>query len=51
MQYWFCLIHQKVEVDAGCPNESRLGPYESIAAASDALRRMSDRNKAVDEDD
>ncbi len=51
MQYWFCLTHQKVEVDAGCPNESRLGPYATIADASDALRRMSERNRANDDED
>ena len=51
MQWWFCLIHQIVEAGPGCPNESRLGPYESQELADTAVRRMSARNDDLDAQD
>jgi hypothetical protein len=51
MQWWFCLIHQAVESGAGCPDESRLGPYESKYLADTAIQRMKSRNDDLDAKD
>ncbi|PZF81898.1 hypothetical protein [Jiangella anatolica] len=54
--YW-CLDHARVEPVDGCPNDRRLGPYETRAEAEDALARARERtaqedarDKAWDED-
>lgn len=49
MQWWFCLIHKAVEAESGCPNQSRLGPYDSEALAIGAIDRISTRNAQLDE--
>lgn len=51
MQWWFCLIHLLVEPEAGCPNDSRLGPYDSAELAQGALARMKSREEQVTKDD
>jgi hypothetical protein len=51
MQWWFCLIHKAVEAESGCPNQSRLGPYDSQALALGAIARISTRNAQLDEQD
>ena len=51
MQWWFCLIHQSVELGAGCPDASRLGPYESSEQAQGVLDRMRQRDDAADGED
>ena len=51
MQWWFCLIHQSVEQGAGCPDASRLGPYESSEQAQGVLDRMRQRDDAADGED
>ena len=51
MQWWFCLIHKAVEAESGCPNQSRLGPYDSEALALGAIARISSRNVQLDEQD
>lgn len=49
MQWWFCLIHKAVEAGSGCPDQSRLGPYESEVLALGALARISARNQELDD--
>lgn len=51
MQWWFCLLHQRVEEGVGCPDASRLGPYESQKLAQGVLDRMQARNEDQDEQD
>lgn len=48
MQWWFCLVHQVVEQGAGCPDQSRLGPYETQASAESAVERMHKRDADFD---
>ncbi|GAA5045940.1 hypothetical protein GCM10023259_019360 [Thermocatellispora tengchongensis] len=50
-RWWFCLKHMRVEPEEGCPNKDRMGPYESEAAAADALKTAAERNKAWREAD
>ena len=50
MQWWFCLIHQLVEEGTGCPNASRLGPYDTHDEAATVLERIHAR-ESTDEDD
>jgi hypothetical protein len=50
MEYWFCLKHDVVEGEHGCPNKDRLGPYESEAEAARALEKAAERTEAWDED-
>ena len=49
-QYWFCLIHQRVEGEDGCPNKDRMGPYATEAEAAGTLQRAAERNEAWDND-
>lgn len=51
MSWYYCLEHQQVEPDDGCPNAERMGPYPSEEAAQHALERAAERNAAFDEDD
>lgn len=51
MQWWFCLIHKIVEENTGCPNASRLGPYESRELAETALDRISKRQEDLDNEE
>lgn len=51
MQWWFCLIHKAVEQGAGCPNNSRLGPYENQEEAQGALGRIRARQEAADREE
>ena len=53
--YW-CLDHQRVEPERGCPNHRRLGPYatqEEAAAAIELARARTEEWDAQDraEDD
>lgn len=45
--YW-CLDHSRVEPEEGCPNDRRLGPYETQAEAQDALARARERTAQQD---
>ncbi|MFI6477724.1 hypothetical protein ACIBH1_07335 [Nonomuraea sp. NPDC050663] len=47
-QWWFCLKHQRVEPEQGCPNKDRMGPYASEQEAAGALQRAKERNEAYD---
>ncbi|WP_026876904.1 hypothetical protein [Jiangella gansuensis] len=42
--YW-CLVHERVEPEAGCPNDRRLGPYATRAEAEDAIARARARTE------
>jgi hypothetical protein len=49
--WWFCLTHQRVEPDAGCPGKDRLGPYPTPEAAAKALETVHRRNEEWDAQD
>jgi hypothetical protein len=50
MAYWFCLTHQEVEPQDGCPYKDRLGPYETEAEAARALEKAAERTREWDND-
>jgi hypothetical protein len=51
-RYYWCLSHQRVESeDNMCPGRDRLGPYDSAAAAEQALAKVQERNEAWDAED
>jgi hypothetical protein len=51
-QHWyFCLKHNTVEGDDGCPGKDRLGPYDSREAAANALEKVKERNREWDAQD
>ena len=49
-EYWFCLIHHRVEGKVGCKYADRLGPYPTEAEAARALERVKERNEEWDSD-
>ena len=51
MSWYYCLVHQKVEPELGCPNSERMGPYPTEADATHALELAQQRNEAYDADD
>jgi len=51
MSWYYCLVHQRVEPDDGCPNVERLGPYETEAEAANALEIAKARNDAYEAED
>lgn len=49
--YWFCVKHHRVEDKSDiCPPIDRLGPYESRAAAEQALQTAEQRNEDWEND-
>ena len=46
--WWFCVKHQAVEPEDGCPAKDRLGPYPSREAAERALDTVHRRNEEWD---
>lgn len=48
--YW-CLTHQRVEPEVGCPNSERLGPYPSQEAAANWRETTARRNEEWDRED
>jgi hypothetical protein len=48
--YW-CLDHNEVEQEEGCPNDRRMGPYETYDQAATALGRAHERTKEWDDVD
>lgn len=48
--YWFCMTHHAVEKWDGCPNEDRLGPYDTAEEASRAMETVKERNEEWDND-
>ncbi len=51
MQWWFCLIHKEVEEGRGCPNASRLGPYETRELAMTVIDRIGKRQEELDNEE
>lgn len=51
MSWYYCLVHQKVEPEDGCPNAERLGPYATETAAASAIEIAKARNEAFDADE
>lgn len=47
-QWYYCLKHNRVEGEEGCPNSVRMGPYDSEEAAANALETARERNDAWD---
>lgn len=50
-QWYYCLIHHEPEQGVKCPNISRLGPYATSDDASEAMRRMKERNQVLVKDE
>jgi hypothetical protein len=46
--WYFCVKHQTVEGDDGCPAKDRLGPYPTRQAAEHALDKVHERNEEWD---
>ena len=51
MSWYYCLVHQRVEPEQGCPNSERLGPFDTEADAAAALTTAKERNDAFDADE
>lgn len=51
MEFFWCTDHDRVEEDAGCRMEVRLGPYPTREAAERALASVAERNTRLDEQD
>ncbi|HUZ53508.1 MAG TPA: hypothetical protein VMU94_13400 [Streptosporangiaceae bacterium] len=49
--WWFCLKHNAVEPDAGCPAKDRLGPYSTREEAASALETVRRRNEEWERQD
>lgn len=47
-RWYFCLKHQRVEPEDGCPAKDRLGPYASQDEAAHALQTVQRRNEEWD---
>jgi hypothetical protein len=50
-RWWYCLRHNAVEPDPGCPGKDRLGPYPTREAAEHALETVRERNQEWDSAD
>ncbi len=50
-RWWFCLKHNTVEPELGCPVKDRLGPYPTREAAGRALETVRRRNEEWDAQD
>jgi uncharacterized membrane protein YfbV (UPF0208 family) len=48
MSWYYCLVHQRVEPEDGCPNVERMGPYATEADAAHALETAKERSEAYD---
>ncbi|AYY13746.1 hypothetical protein EF847_14645 [Actinobacteria bacterium YIM 96077] len=49
---WFwCLEHGQVEEGRGCPNDRRLGPYDTYEEAADAITRTRERTEQMERAD
>jgi hypothetical protein len=46
--WYFCVKHQTVEGEDGCPAKDRLGPYPTREAAEHALDKVHERNEEWD---
>ena len=50
-QWWYDLVHNRVEPDSGGPNLQRLGPFDTKEEAANALEIARKRNEQWDEDE
>ena len=50
-QWYWCLRHSAVEPVLGCPNDVRMGPYETQEEASTAIARAKARTEEMDRAD
>lgn len=51
-EYWWCLVHAKVEPgEDRCAEANALGPYATSAEAAAALERVAERNEAWQNED
>ena len=49
-EYWYCLVHHRVEGEEGCRNADRLGLYPTEGEAARALEKVAERNEAWEHD-
>ena len=49
VRWWWCLKHARVESDAGCANQFRLGPYGTQEDAAKAIELAHERAEVWDE--
>jgi hypothetical protein len=49
--YYWCLDHERVEPEDGCPNYRRMGPYPTAEEAEGALGRARQRTAEWDAED
>jgi hypothetical protein len=49
--YYWCLDHEQVETEDGCPNYRRMGPYPTREEAEGALERARQRTADWDAED
>jgi hypothetical protein len=47
-RWYYCLRHNTVEPEPGCPAKDRLGPYATQEEAARALDKVRERNKEWD---
>ena len=47
-QFWWSLVHQRVEEGPGSPNAERLGPYATYEEAASAIERSKQRTAEED---
>ena len=47
-RWYYCLRHNTVEPEPGCPAKDRLGPYPTQEEAARALDKVRERNKEWD---
>ena len=45
-RWYYCVEHDEVEPEVGCPGKNRLGPYDTRAEAEEALEKVKARNAA-----
>jgi hypothetical protein len=50
-RWWYCLRHNTVEPEEGCPAKDRLGPYPTQEEAAKALETVRRRNEEWDAQD
>jgi hypothetical protein len=47
-RWYFCVKHQTVEPEDGCPAKDRLGPYATPEEAAHAMDKVHERNEQWD---
>jgi hypothetical protein len=51
MSWYWCILHDTVEPEQGCPAHLRLGPYESPEAAQNWRERTEARDNRWEDED